>query len=1088
MASKYAIESVFSLIDRVSNPLKRIGVNSNAVSRRIQRDFIAAQRRLDNLGKAVTKWGRRAVMAAGAAAAAWVGIGVRNAITLADTMASIGSNANITGPPLEQLQKRLSDVANQAGVAVNELAGIANTAIGLGVASSAAADFAGVVARTARVTGAANDMVVAGITNVLAAYGKSADEGNRIAGIMISANRLGRTSFKELNAGMRYVIPTAASLGVQAEEVFAGITALTAGGEKTRDAMQAVGKALSAIRTPSANASALAQHLGIDFSEAALQSRGFAGVMDEIRRKTGGDLRAMEMLFGNERTARAMSILASSGAMAFNEALAEMSTATETVSTEFARVTDTPAQRWQKAINRIQNAGVRLGTSLLPVAERIIGKFSEIADRLSNVDFTQLTLAVDRVFRGGERLAGMLVSVVRFAWRFRGVIIAIVGALGLYHGILMASAIAVSVVTKAKAALKVITAAVTGAQMAYAIVVRKSTAAQSALAFSTKETVAATKIWSATMTKVMAIKKAFTGLTLAQAAALVAAKIATIAATVAQWALNIAMKANPIGLVITAVGALIGLIVLLARKWKSITNAIRRNTERVLAVITIFFPSLGLLISMIREVASNWERVRGAFQGSGILDAIRNIGASIRAFIQPAIDLFMGAWRRITRTIAGVVNTIRSFFASITGRIVGIWQTVSAAVSGFFRGIWEAVTTFLQPVFSWIMAKWQRIVSIFQGSAIINAIKTIGGILISGILAPIQGLLEILSNIPGLGHLAGRGAATIERLRNSLRGKSTEPAAETPTVENYLSAYDRTLQSVEVPNINIDIPDFTMPDLNMERSRIRGVVDISGGAGVTHIPNFTRGNTPGSFVQSQPATPAASVQEAIRTAADGINSTLREILTAVRTTNTATSVSFVSSPVNVTAPIVGNLVPPALPAAPTEDAIRTAAYGIDGTLREILAAVRTTNTATSVSLVSPPVNVAAPIVGNFVPPALPAARTKDAIRSATYGINGTLRDILATARAIETLTHAMSTIPTVSKIAIDTGKPERENADNDNPRNIAPVTREERMAYSIHENRDLLAIEVTAEQGTQARITRTPRSPNIRLVNSGSNR
>ena len=150
MASRYSIEGIFSLIDKVTKPLNQIEKNSNAVSRRIQRDFVAAQRRLDNLGRAIGKWSKRAALAATAAATAWVGLGVRNAIKLADTMAAIGSNANITGPPLERLQSRLTDVANQAGIAVNELAGIANTSIGLGVASDAAADFAGVVARTGK--------------------------------------------------------------------------------------------------------------------------------------------------------------------------------------------------------------------------------------------------------------------------------------------------------------------------------------------------------------------------------------------------------------------------------------------------------------------------------------------------------------------------------------------------------------------------------------------------------------------------------------------------------------------------------------------------------------------------------------------------------------------------------------------------------------------------------------------------------------------------------------------------------------------------------------------------------------------------
>jgi len=345
-------------------------------------------------------------------------------------------------------------------------------------------------------------------------------------------------------------------------------------------------------------------------------------------------------------------------------------------------------------------------------------------------------------------------------------------------------------------------------------------------------------------------------------------KLAQRAATKAQLLLNAALKANPIWFVIGLAVILAKLINLLARNWNWLTEAIRNNTSKVFGLITVFAGPFGIVISMVKELLTNWYRVIDAFQDGGILGAIRQIA------------------------------------------------------------------------------------------------KT----LLSGILAPIQGLLELVSNIPGLGHLAGIGADKIAGLRNSLLGEGSDITANTrqnrrrealaatmaPRMDYDLSAYERALSAIEMPSLEflgVDIPDFTMPDLT--RQNIRGVVDISGGASATHIPNFSRGNTPGSIIQNQPAAPTVSVQEAIRTAA--------------------------------------------------------------------------------------------------------------------YGTNGILRDILASTRAIET------------------GRAERERAENENPRNIAPVTREERMAHTIREHRETLAIEVVAAQGTQARIVRAPKSPNIQLVHSGGN-
>lgn len=58
--------------------------------------------------------------------------------------------------------------------------------------------------------------------------------------------------------------------------------------------------------------------------------------------------------------------------------------------------------------------------------------------------------------------------------------------------------------------------------------------------------------------------------------ALIAHTTAVKAATVAQWALNVALTANPIGLVIVAVGALVSIIVVMHMHWKTITSDLIR--------------------------------------------------------------------------------------------------------------------------------------------------------------------------------------------------------------------------------------------------------------------------------------------------------------------------------------------------------------------------------------------------------------------------------------------------------------------------------------------------------------------------------
>jgi hypothetical protein len=110
--------------------------------------------------------------------------------------------------------------------------------------------------------------------------------------------------------------------------------------------------------------------------------------------------------------------------------------------------------------------------------------------------------------------------------------------------------------------------------------------------------------------------------------------------------------------------------------------------------------------------------------------------------------------------------------------------------------------------------------------------------LLSGILAPVQGLLEILSYIPGLGHLAGKGAEKIEELRNFLKGVDGATVnAEVNTPESIEAELTPPVDT-GVPAFPYDIPGFGVPgipDIDGTggaggRSKLHGVVDILGGA------------------------------------------------------------------------------------------------------------------------------------------------------------------------------------------------------------------------------------------------------------------
>jgi hypothetical protein len=92
--------------------------------------------------------------------------------------------------------------------------------------------------------------------------------------------------------------------------------------------------------------------------------------------------------------------------------------------------------------------------------------------------------------------------------------------------------------------------------------------------------------------------------------------------------------------------------------------------------------------------------------------------------------------------------------------------------------------------------------------------------------------LEILSNIPGLGHLAGQGTEKIEELRNFLKGIDGTTVIAAAEVSEKAKAE----LTPPVPGAGpLEVPGFGVPGIGSVpgaggRSKLHGVIDISGGA------------------------------------------------------------------------------------------------------------------------------------------------------------------------------------------------------------------------------------------------------------------
>lgn len=115
----------------------------------------------------------------------------------------------------------------------------------------------------------------------------------------------------------------------------------------------------------------------------------------------------------------------------------------------------------------------------------------------------------------------------------------------------------------------------------------------------------------------------------ANAVALGAYKAALWIATAAQWALNVALTANPIGIIIVAIAALIAIVTVMIIKWKEWG-----------AALSLSLGPLGTVISMVMSFRENWDMIGESFKSGGILRGIMAIGKTfLEAILIPIQQL-----------------------------------------------------------------------------------------------------------------------------------------------------------------------------------------------------------------------------------------------------------------------------------------------------------------------------------------------------------------------------------------------------------------------------------------------------------------
>ena len=235
--------------------------------------------------------------------------------------------------------------------------------------------------------------------------------------------------------------------------------------------------------------------------------------------------------------------------------------------------------------------------------------------------------------------------------------------------------------------------------------------------------------------------------------------LAQAAAAKAQAAFNAVLAANPITLVVVAIGALVGILAVLYAKNEDFRNSVNGVIENIWAkiqefvawvqpyveaamqvigqVVTQVITDLTPVIQSIGEAFSAaWSLVQTVWAwASAFFQAIFQAIVVIFAPFAPIISgFFQGAWI----IIQSIWNVAVSFFQTVFNLITGVFSTIDAVLSGDFQGAWESIQGIFEGVFDFFSTVGQNVVEGIKGG--IAAVW-------DGLVSFVQGLWDGIKSI-----------------------------------------------------------------------------------------------------------------------------------------------------------------------------------------------------------------------------------------------------------------------------------------------------------------------------------------------------
>ena len=339
-----------------------------------QKNLNKAQKSMHRFANNMQRMGRTMTTFVTAPIVAAGGASLKMAADFDSSMSKIEGLVGIARSEVDRMKESVLGLSGQTARSPQELAEAMFFITSAGNRGAQATELLEMSARAAAAGLGETKNIAHLASSAIAAYGKENLNAAQAMDVLVGAVREGKAEASELAQSMGMVLPIASEMGVSFDQVGAAVAAMTRTGTDAGTASMQLRQILASLIKPTNQAEQAMAEMGTSSAELRKQLReeGLVTVLGFLRDQMQSNEQAMSQVFPNIRALSGALDIMGNNAEANVKIFDAVANSTGALDHAFAAAENTVTHQFNKALQGLRTEMIRFGNVMMPVATQVL--------------------------------------------------------------------------------------------------------------------------------------------------------------------------------------------------------------------------------------------------------------------------------------------------------------------------------------------------------------------------------------------------------------------------------------------------------------------------------------------------------------------------------------------------------------------------------------------------------------------------------------------------------------------------------------------------------------------------------------------